>query len=74
MEAKKTDKEGTNAHQDMVPIEELQEKHEVPGAVLAGMKAANGWRAGARMTEESFLLARKAFLAAPIDGRKERKR
>ncbi len=53
-------------------IEDLKEGHDVSDAVFEGMKAANGWKPGRRVTEEEFTAACEGFRKAPIDGRKDR--
>lgn len=51
-------------------IEVFKEKRNISAAVFEGMKASTGWKTGKEVTEEEFDAACKAFLNAPVDGRK----
>lgn len=51
-------------------IEQLREEQNVSDTVFEGVKAANGWKAGRQVEEAVFRSAVKAFLEAPVDGRK----
>lgn len=50
-------------------IEKLKTKFKISNAVFAGVKAANGWRSGKQVTQETFEKACDSFLNAAIDGR-----
>lgn len=50
-------------------VEQLKEKNGTPEAVFEGVKAANGWRTGKMLTEDTYKKAVDAFEHAPMDGR-----
>ena len=51
---------------EVFTIEKLRSEKNVKRAVFAGVCAANGWRPGRAMTEETFLQAVAAFVGAPM--------
>lgn len=50
-------------------IEEWRTAEGTSYAVFEGVKAANGWKTGKKVTEEDYKKAVKDFEKAPIDGR-----
>lgn len=54
-------------------IEELKAARGTPDAVFEGVKAANGWKTGKKVTEKDYEEAVKAFEEAPMDGREVEK-
>lgn len=57
------------AVQEAAALEALRTKYKTPPAVFAGVCAAQGWRAGKRITEQEYTAAVAAFTGAPMDGR-----
>lgn len=53
-------------------IEALKESCGISDAVFEGAKAAQNWKSGKQVTEETFLNACTAFEEASIDGRTKR--
>jgi len=50
-------------------IEELKAKAGTTDAVFLGVKMAQGWKTGKKVTEKEYKDAVAAFNNAPIDGR-----
>ena len=57
--------EARQPEQPLLELDALREKHKIARPVFAGVCAANGWRPGRAMTEETFLQAVAAFVGAP---------
>lgn len=53
---------------ELLPIEQLRDKHKIGRAAFAGMCAANGWKPGKVMSETGFLAAATEFMNAPMSG------
>lgn len=53
---------------ELLPIEQLRDKHKVGRATFAGVCAAKDWRPGRAMTEAEFLAAVVEFNNAPMSG------
>lgn len=49
-------------------IEDLAQKHRVPGWAIAGLKAAYNWGQGKTLTEAQFLKQRDDWLKRPMGG------
>lgn len=55
--------------EEYMDISELKAEAGTPDAVFAGVKAANGWKAGKMVTKKVYEAAVASFEAAPMDGR-----
>lgn len=58
--------------QGLLSIDRLREKHKIARPVFAGACAANDWRPGRAMTEETFLRAIADFTGAPMGAPQEK--
>lgn len=67
MEAKK------EAGAQLCSIGELKEKYKVADPVFEGMKAAQGWKDGRRVTENEFNGAVESWKNSSVNGGKEAK-
>mgnify|MGYP001075899736 CR=1 FL=1 len=52
--------------QPLLELDTLRKRHNITQPVFAGVCAANGWKPGKAMTEETFLRAVAAFAGAPM--------
>lgn len=70
MANKNTKPEGTPAANaaELLPIEQLRDKHKVGRATFAGVCAAKDWRPGRATTETEFLAAVTEFNDTPMNG------
>lgn len=50
-------------------VEELKKKYDTTDVIFTGVAAANGWKAGKKITEEEYTKAVAAFLRAPLGRR-----
>lgn len=66
MGTKTTKPEPASAGAQLLPIDELRERHGITRPVFAGVCAANDWKPGRAMTEEAFLRAVADFTGAPM--------
>lgn len=64
--SKRTETAAPATETQLLTIDELAEKHRVSAAVLAGIKAAQGWADGLSMTDDQFLKARDRWLRSGI--------
>lgn len=51
---------------ELVPVEQLHERHETPSWLAAAAKMKHGWPVGFELTEESYQKALKAAADEPI--------
>ncbi len=56
-------------HETYETIEELKAKAGTTDAVFLGVKMAQGWKTGKKVTEKEYTAAVNDFNNAPIDGR-----
>lgn len=56
--------------EELFTIEDLAQRLQVPGWVMAGVKVANGWGEGKMLTEAEFIKAKEAWLKRPMEGGK----
>lgn len=67
MGTKATKPEPAPAGEQLLPVDELRERHGITRPVFAGVCAANGWKPGRAMTGEAFLRAVADFTGAPMN-------
>ena len=58
---------------ELLEINELKKKYNVGAAVFAGLCAANNWKPGRQIADSDFKGAVDAFLAAPADGKGDKR-
>lgn len=65
--------EQTQKPPELLEINELKKKHKIGAAVFAGVCAANDWKPGKYIADGDFKAAVDAFLAAPADGKGDKR-
>lgn len=58
--------EGARVAPELHDVEMLRSKHKISWAVFAGVRAAQGWRPGKMVSEETFLQAVDQFNGEPM--------